>query len=55
MHPILGNGRRLAIYLLAWVLVGALLSVALRCVFRSCRATIPVDVGPVFRFMPGWC
>ncbi|MEO6080312.1 MAG: histidine kinase [Steroidobacteraceae bacterium] len=30
MHPILGNGRRLLIYLLAWVLVGALLTVALR-------------------------
>jgi two-component system, LytTR family, sensor histidine kinase AlgZ len=30
MHPILGNGRRLLIYLLAWVFVGALLSVALR-------------------------
>src|SRR5258706_14277705 len=25
------------------------------CVFRSRRATIPADVGPVFRFMPGWC
>jgi hypothetical protein len=30
MHPILGNGRRLVVYLLAWILVGALLSVALR-------------------------
>ena len=25
------------------------------CVFRSSRASIPEDVGPVFRFMPGWC
>jgi two-component system, LytTR family, sensor histidine kinase AlgZ len=30
MHPILGNGRRLLIYLLAWVLIGSLLTVALR-------------------------
>jgi two-component system sensor histidine kinase AlgZ len=30
MHPILGNRRRLGIYLLAWALVGLLLSVGLR-------------------------
>lgn len=30
MHPILGNRRRLAIYLLAWLLVGLLLAVGLR-------------------------
>ena len=29
MHPILGSVRRLAIYLLAWILIGLLLSVGL--------------------------
>ena len=29
MHPILGSARRLAIYLLAWLLIGLLLSVGL--------------------------
>ena len=30
MHPLLGNVRRLAIYMLAWLLVGALLTLGLR-------------------------